>query len=139
MYQITNLLCLFLLLIALPLALSAVEPNLVTAFIQVESAGRDNAIGDHGRAYGALQIHAHTVTDVNRLYGTKYHLRDMLDRSKAVEVCQKYLAFYGSEKQLGHLPTTENLARIWNGGPEGWRHKATAGYWRRVHAQLTLP
>lgn len=33
-------------------------------------------------------------------------------------------------------PTVEVYARIWNGGPEGWRKSSTLAYWRRVRNAL---
>lgn len=114
----------------------AAEPKLVSALIQVESSGRDNVVGDAGQAYGPLQIHQEMVDDVNRLYGTSYTHRDMFNRAKAVDVCHKYLDFYGSEKRLGRPPTPQDHARIWNGGPAGWKRKATQGYWAKVRRHL---
>ena len=39
---------------------------LISAIMAVESGGRDQAIGDGGRALGPLQIHKAVVVDVNR-------------------------------------------------------------------------
>ncbi len=114
----------------------AADAALVAALIRVESSGRDNAVGDNGKALGPLQIHAAMVEDVNRIYGTSYKHKDMFIRAKAVDVCHKYLAFYGSEKRLGRSPTSQDYARIWNGGPAGWRRKATEGYWQKVRKHL---
>ena len=33
------------------------------------------------------------------------------------------------EKETGKKPTDEVLARIWNGGPRGWKKKSTRKYW----------
>lgn len=119
-----------------PLTTKAADARLINALVQVESSGRDKVVGDAGKAYGALQIHASMVEDVNRIYGTTYTHKDMFDRNKAIDVCHKYLAFYGSEKRLGHVPTPEDHARIWNGGPAGWKRKATQGYWAKVRRHL---
>ena len=104
--------------------------NLITALITVESGGRDNAIGDGGRALGPLQIHQGVVLDVNRITGAKYRHQDMTNRAKARAVCQKYLEHYGKGD------TTEQLARRWNGGPQGDRKAATLPYWRKVEKEL---
>lgn len=114
----------------------AADGKLIQALIQIESSGRDNAVGDNGEALGPLQIHQEMVEDVNRLYGTSYKHRDMFVRAKAVDVCHKYLDFYGSEKRLGRPPTSQDHARIWNGGPSGWKRKATQGYWAKVRRHL---
>lgn len=109
---------------------------LIPALIQVESSGRDHVTGDNGQAIGPLQIHRVLLEDVNRIYGTTYTHKDMFNRVKAVDVCKKYLTFYGSEKRLGRPPTTEDYARIWNGGPNGWNRKATIRYWQKVKTHL---
>lgn len=104
--------------------------NLITALIAVESSGNDLAIGDQGRAIGPLQIHRAVVVDVNRFTGAHYRHSEMTNRAIARKVCQAYLEHYGKGC------TTEQLARIWNGGPTGDRKTATLGYWRKVDAQL---
>lgn len=103
---------------------------LVAALLAVESGGNDKAIGDHGRALGALQIHAAVVVDVNRHHGTRYTHRDMHDRAKAVRVASLYLATYAPGG------SAEVQARVWNGGPKGATKTATLGYWARVRSQM---
>lgn len=104
--------------------------NLITALIAVESGGRDNAIGDQGRALGPLQIHQGVVLDVNRITGASYRWQEMTNRAKSRAVCEAYLKAYGRGA------TTEQLARRWNGGPQGDRKSATLPYWRKVEAAL---
>ena len=104
--------------------------NLISALIIVESSGNDMAIGDNGRALGPLQIHREVVLDVNRFTGSHYRHEDMTNRVAARAVCQAYLEHYGRGK------TTEQQARIWNGGPNGDRKSATLAYWRRVQKNL---
>ena len=130
------LLTLFLFLAVFAFGIHAADANLINALIQTESSGRDNVVGDGGAAIGPLQIHAGVVTDVNRIYKTKYTHKDMYVRENAIDVCTKYLTYYGSEKRLGRPPTNEDLARIWNGGPNGYKKKATAKYWIRVQKHL---
>jgi hypothetical protein len=96
----------------------------------VESGNNDQAIGDQGRALGALQIHKAVVLDVNRITGSHYRHQDMTNRVAARAVCEAYLKHYGRGK------TTEQQARIWNGGPTGDRKPVTLAYWRRVQRNL---
>lgn len=103
---------------------------LVAALITIESGGNDLAVGDHGRALGALQIHAAVVQDVNRHHGTRYTHADMHDRQKAVRVASLYLQTYAPNA------TPEVQARVWNGGPRGATKAATLGYWARVKAKM---
>lgn len=105
---------------------------LLSALISVESGGNDMAVGDGGLAIGALQIHRAVVVDVNRRYGTHYTHSGMTNRAAAVDVFHKYLSLYATPKRLGHAPTYEDCARIWNGGPNGHRKTATDGYWAKV-------
>ena len=105
--------------------------NLISALILVESSNNDLAIGDQGRAIGCLQIHKAVVLDVNRITGSHYRWEAMTNRVQARAVCAAYLTHYGKGK------TTEEQARIWNGGPQGHKKKtATQAYWAKVKKEL---
>jgi hypothetical protein len=103
---------------------------LIAALITVESNGNDMAIGDNGRAIGALQIHKAVVVDANRIAGTSYTHQQMTNRIAARRVCEIYLKHYGKGC------STEQLARRWNGGPTGDRKSATITYWNKVKKHL---
>ena len=103
---------------------------LIAAIITVESNGNDTAIGDGGRAIGALQIHKAVVVDANRIAGTSYTHQQMTNRIAARRVCEIYLSRYAAGK------TNEEAARIWNGGPTGHRKSATVSYWNKVKKHL---
>lgn len=109
---------------------------LLAAVLAVESNGSDSAIGDHGRARGAYQIHRVVVRDVNRIAGTHYRWEDMHDRKVAHFVAYTYITHYATEKRIGRKPTEEMAARIWNGGPSGWRKPATIRYWLKVKQKM---
>lgn len=111
--------------------------TLIAALIAVESGGNDLAIGDGGRAVGALQIHAAVVRDVNRIAGTHYSHSGMTNRAAAVEVCRIYLTHWATEARLGHAPTDEDRARIWNGGPNGYAKESTKTYGTKVASLCT--
>jgi len=105
--------------------------NLISALIIVESSGNDLAIGDNKRALGPLQIHRGVVQDVNRFTGSHYRWEAMTNRVQARAVCEAYLQHYGKGK------STEEQARIWNGGPQGHKKKqATEAYWNKVKKEL---
>lgn len=104
--------------------------NLISALIIVESSGNDMAIGDGGRAIGALQIHRAVVLDVNRITGSHYKHSEMTNRVAARAVCEAYLKAYGKGA------TPEQLARRWNGGPTGDRKTSTEAYWAKVKKHL---
>jgi hypothetical protein len=105
--------------------------NLISALMLVESSNNDLAIGDQGRAIGCLQIHKAVVLDVNRITGSHYRWESMTNRAQARAVCEAYLRHYGKGK------STEDQARIWNGGPQGYNKKqATEAYWNKVRKHL---
>lgn len=116
------------------------KDRLVTALIQVESHGNDYAIGDRKKkemAYGCLQIRKPCIDDVNKHFNTNYQAKDCLgNRALSVWVCESYISIYATQNRLGRAPTNEDRARIWNGGPSGWKAKCTNGYWAKVQKQL---
>ena len=89
------------------------------------------------------QITEQYVDDVNRIcringFSFVYYYSDVNDRSKSERMMETYLAHYGKvyADRTGRLPTWETLARIHNGGPDGWKKYATKRYWRRVKELL---
>jgi hypothetical protein len=114
--------------------------RLIAALIKVESNGNDHAIGDrhmNNKAYGCLQIRQPCVDDVNQRFGTKIRADSLIgNRSLSVWVCQRYLERYGTRAQIGREPSDEDLARIWNGGPNGWKKQSTSAYWTKVQKAL---
>ena len=105
---------------------------LLAALIAVESGGNVRAVGDGGRAVGVLQIHPVTVMDVNRIAGTSYTLADRLCPEKSKAMATIYLTHYASARRMGRPATAEEMARMWNGGPNGHRKPATHRYWAKV-------
>lgn len=111
---------------------------IIKALIAVESCGNPNAIGDNGQAVGVLQIHPACVQDVNRITGKAYNIHDRVNPQKSREICAAYLMHYGKryERRTGKTATAEVYARIWNGGPSGYRRESTRAYWRKVQAAM---
>jgi len=76
--------------------------------------------------------------DVNRISGMNWHgssYRDMVYfKAIAEDYINAFWDYYGDRytKRTGKPVTAEVLARMHNGGPDGWRKTATASYWRRV-------
>lgn len=99
-----------------------------------ESSGDDEAIGDRRlkhKAYGPLQIRQPFVDDVNSRFGTKYSAEDCLgNRALSIKIAKLYWTIYATRERLGREPTPEDRAGILNGGPHGWKRKATLGYRR---------
>ncbi len=47
---------------------------------------------------------------------------------------QAYMRRYATVARLGHAPTDEDIARIHNGGPNGYKKRKTMAYWNRVQS-----
>ena len=52
------------------------------------------------------------------------------------EVIDAYVHRYATQTRLGHVPTDEDFARIYHGGPDGWNSPTTEEYWRQVSAAM---
>ena len=110
--------------------------ELLAALIAVESGGNDMARGRHGEL-GALQVRPCVVADVNRLKGTHYRWAEMTNRWAALGVFRIYTGHYCAEARLGRPATSQDLARVWHGGPNGWKRRKTVAYWKRVQARMS--
>ena len=105
--------------------------KLCDAILQVETGGHPdpaNAVGDGGRSIGPLQISLGCWMDAvehDASIGGVY--ADCKDLDYAKKIFHSYLdryAVFGDSLEV--------LARIWNGGPNGYRKEATEPYWRAV-------
>jgi len=118
--------------------------QLIFALAIVESSLNPLAVGDNGNAVGYLQITPAVVQDVNTFYGTTYEMDDRYDTRKSVEICKKYLKYWGEvfEKKTGRPPSAEIYAKMWNGGCYAWKKtdpkvlKNLDIYWDKVNKQL---
>lgn len=81
-----------------------------------------------------LQITPICIRDVNRLYGTHYSVADVLDKAKSEEIALLYLSYWADKAAMPK--TAELYARIWNGGPNGWKKPSTLSYWHKVRKHL---
>jgi hypothetical protein len=112
---------------------------LIEAVIVVESGGDPNAVGDNGHSVGILQIQAPVIEDVNRRFKKNYRWpQDAQNAATAREICRLYLSYWAAhfEYAQNRKVTFQDLARIWNGGPAGWRRPQTVAYWQRVQTAL---
>ncbi|MCX5675545.1 MAG: transglycosylase SLT domain-containing protein [Planctomycetota bacterium] len=109
------------------------------AIVAVESGGNPLAYNKSGKSAGIVQIRPLTLLDINRIaemqgLDTQFTLADRFDPEKCRLMWRIYLTYYGQKyTEHTHLVPSDNVyARIWNGGPEGWRKSSTLAYWRRV-------
>ena len=105
------------------------HPLLLSALIQIESAGNDLARGKHGEL-GALQIKPILVRDVNRLMGTHYAHAQVTNRATATFIANAYLSHYGRNL------SDESLARLWQGGPKALKRSSSRAYGKRAMRKL---
>ena len=124
--------------------------EVVPAIATVESGGNPSAKGDKNKktgrydAIGMYQLHTEYVRDVNRIIKLlkmsikPYRMADRLNPYASRQMVKFYLYHYGSRYRLdtGKEPTAEVLARIHNGGPLGYKKKATEKYWLKVKAVM---
>ena len=120
-----------------------IDRDLLDAMKQVESGGNGSLIGDNGRSFGAYQImrgYYNDAVEFNpRLRDGGRTFKDVVGRggiAYSEQVIMSYMGRYATRQCLGHDPTYEDIARIHNGGPNGFRSAATLPYWRKVQKVL---
>jgi len=120
------------------------EDKLIHALMKVENPNNvPFLVGDKhlkNKAVGPLQVRLPCVSDVNWIIGRKemrriWHknyltMKDMNDFEKARWASLVYVHYWGwiYQKQTGKKPTLEVYARIFNGGPSGWKKESTRWY-----------
>lgn len=105
---------------------------LFAALAQVES-------GNGKTSQNIYQITERFVDDVNRISTEeKFVYSDRYDRKRSERMMEIYWVYYVARyiDDTGRDPTWETLARIHNGGPDGWKKYTTKRYWRRVKELL---
>lgn len=103
---------------------------LVDSIAAVESS-------DGRRSSNVYQITPVYVRDCNRFHPV-FTLADRFSRDRSQTMMQVYWAVYGKRYAdlTGNQPTYEVLARIHNGGPDGFKRRSTDRYWQRVKREL---
>ena len=110
--------------------------HLLSALMFVESSYDDSAYNANEDAVGCLQIRKCMVNDVNRILRKqrseiRYNYDDRWVRYKSVQMFKIYCRYY-------KLNTAEEIARCWNGGPNGMQNEMTVGYWEKVSNKLDI-
>ena len=112
---------------------SGIDNNLIKAIHQVETSGRLGPIkGDNGAALGPLQIHKAYHADS----GIPGPYSQCADYDYSVRVFKAYMARYATVRRLGRKATAQDIARIHNGGPNGYKRNSTLAYWAKVKKEL---
>lgn len=110
--------------------------TLILVLIQIESGGNDLQIGDDGLAYGCLQMHSAYVQDAAEHAGKDWVHNDAFDRETSIEIFTAYMDRYATKERLGRTPTVEDVVRIHNGGPNGYKKDSTLPYLTKFNNQL---
>tara|TARA_Y100000034_G_scaffold56340_1_gene69011 strand:+ start:732 stop:1154 length:423 start_codon:yes stop_codon:yes gene_type:complete len=108
------------------------KSDLLDAICQVESDCDSGAVGDGGDSIGAYQIQWAYWYDAVEFSGIGGNYEDVLNKEYARKIILAYWDRYATKKRLGHEPTLEDLARIHNGGPNGYKKESTVKYWEKT-------
>jgi len=126
---------------SLAASLAAITPkemnNVLAAIRTVESNNNPDAVGDNGKAIGCYQIWRPYWQDAVEHSGLHGGYRDCFQCDYADLVVRGYMKRYATEKRLGRPVTQEDIARIHNGGPNGYKKKSTEKYWQKVKKVLS--
>ena len=106
-------------------------------FSAIEKTESANGIAGKNGEAGVYQIRTIYVDDVNRIIGRNaYSYNDRFDKELSEQMMMIYINHYCTEKRIGRKPVWEDIARIHNGGPTGFRKNSTKEYWRKVERNL---
>ncbi len=119
--------------------------DLLDAIEWVESRGDANAVGDNGKAVGCMQIWKSYVDDCNRIHNMScnalmvrhpaYKYSDRLSRDLSRSMASLYMIYYWERTQSA-TNMFEFMARIHNGGPDGYKSPDTEKYWLKIKDYL---
>ena len=110
--------------------------DVLTAIRTVESNNNPSAVGDNGNAIGVYQIWKSYWKDARKTSSIGGVYNDCFTPDYADRVVRAYMKRYATEKRLGREVTQEDIARIHNGGPNGYKKNATVKYWKKVQKVL---
>ena len=123
-----------------------IDQSLLNAIKKTESGGDESALGDKhlsNKAYGPFQIRKGYYDDAVKFNpqltagGQSFdNVHGKGSAPYAEEVVRSYMGRYATEDRLGHPPTPEDIARIHNGGPNGYRNPKTEKYWGKVQSNF---
>ena len=130
---------------ALQGAYAYTHDDLWNAICKVETGGHWQSTDKPGSfgEVGIAQIRKVCVDDVNRILKSKgakerYTYKARLSIKKSREMFYIYIGNYAKHygKTQGKVASYEVKARIWNGGPNGWKKQSTVKYWKKVRKEL---
>jgi hypothetical protein len=102
----------------------------------IESGQNPNAVGDDLQSIGILQMQEAYVQDAAEFANQDWVHMDALNELTAIRIFRAYMERYATEERLGRPVTLEDVARIHNGGPNGYKKQSTIPYWNKVKCLL---
>tara|TARA_Y100000004_G_C8921556_1_gene415662 strand:- start:1019 stop:1384 length:366 start_codon:yes stop_codon:yes gene_type:complete len=106
--------------------------KLIMILATVESGQNPRAVGDDLKSLGILQMQEAYVQDAAEYANKPWVHEDALDELTSIKIFRAYMERYATEERLGRPVTFEDIARIHNGGPNGYKKKSTIKYWEKV-------
>ena len=110
--------------------------DVLTAIRIVESNDDPDAVGDGGDSIGCYQIQKCYWLDAKEFSDLDGTYLDCYNRGYADRTVRCYMDRYATERRLGREVTQEDIARIHNGGPNGYKKESTKKYWKKVEVIL---
>ena len=110
--------------------------DVLAAIRIVESNDDPNAVGDGGDSIGCYQIQKCYWLDAKEFSDLDGTYLDCYNRGYADRTVRFYMARYATERRLGREVTQEDIARIHNGGPNGYKKECTKKFWKKVEVVL---
>jgi hypothetical protein len=113
-----------------------VNQKFLNALGKVESNNNDLAIGDNGKAISRFQIWRVCYQDAREYNKTiNFSYESLTNKVNAEIIVNSYLSRYCKESIKNN--DFEKMARIWNGGPSGYKKQSTIKYWDKIKNNLT--
>lgn len=106
--------------------------DVLAAIRIVESNDDPNAVGDGGDSIGCYQIQKCYWLDAKEFSDLDGTYLDCYNRGYADRTVRFYMDRYATKRRLGREVTQEDIARIHNGGPNGYKKECTKKYWSKV-------
>jgi hypothetical protein len=110
--------------------------DVLAAIRIVESNDDPDAVGDGGDSIGCYQIQKCYWLDAKEFSDLGGTYLDCYNRGYADRTVRFYMARYATERRLGREVTQEDVARIHNGGPNGYKKECTKKFWKKVEVIL---
>jgi len=110
--------------------------KVLSAMRIVESNNNPDAVGDKGKAIGVYQIWNIYWIDATQYSGIDGDYKDCFSPEYSDKIVRAFMKRYATEKRLGREVTMEDIARIHNGGPNGYKKQSTKKYWVKIQKEL---